>query len=430
MQLFPVGHASHPQWRDAADEVLAQLRQQMTQPGYARLPRLGLVYFSHEYAEQAQPLLAYLAHSLPGITDWAGCSAGGVLAMSREYAASPALAVMLLDLPAAHYRLYSGVAPLPTMGGEAGFDAEVALVHTEAGQPELAELLQELSERTRLGGLFGGVGGEYGDGVQIACRSEDIPALRSGSQAGIFSGGLTGVAFSADVACMTRMAQGCAPLSSGLEITAAQGQLVTGLEGDPALQRLLDVLGVSLDGDLQPALEVVRSTLVAIAPPGRGLEHGVLTGEAQVLSLVGLDPVRQGVALSAAVEAGDSVIFCRRQSSVARAELMQIGSALREELAPMDEAEAVQQQAGGHSPLDHGAQVLPSQAMAARQICGAVYISCEGRKGLFGEADAELKILRHALGDVPLIGFVAEAEIMDARLHRFAGLLTVFTAPA
>ena len=188
MSLFPVGHASHSDWRAAADAVLQQLRLQMAGPGHAQRPRLGLVYLSHAHAAHARPLLQHLARALPHVADWAGCSAGGVLAMSHEYLSGTALAVMLLDVPAAHYRLYSGLAPLHAPGGEAGFTAHSALVHAAGGQPELAELLYELSERTESGLLFGGVGddGEDGvEGVQIACRTEDLHAQHADAR-GIF----------------------------------------------------------------------------------------------------------------------------------------------------------------------------------------------------------------------------------------------------
>jgi small ligand-binding sensory domain FIST len=218
MSLFPVGHASHSDWRAAADAVLQQLRSQMAGPGHAQRPRLGLVYLSHAHAAHARALLQHLARALPHVADWAGCSAGGVLAMSHEYLSGPALAVMLLDVPAAHYRLYSGLAPLHAPGGEAGFTAQSALVHAAGGQPELAELLYELSERTESGLLFGGVGddGEDGaEGVQIACRTEDLHA-QHGEARGIFRGGFSGVAFVAGVSCITGMAQGSEPLGEGL----------------------------------------------------------------------------------------------------------------------------------------------------------------------------------------------------------------------
>ena len=50
MSLFPVGHASHSDWRAAADAVLLQLRSQMADPGHAQRPRLGLVYLSRDEA--------------------------------------------------------------------------------------------------------------------------------------------------------------------------------------------------------------------------------------------------------------------------------------------------------------------------------------------------------------------------------------------
>jgi small ligand-binding sensory domain FIST len=66
----------------------------------------------------------------------------------------------------------------------------------------------------------------------------------------------------------------------------------------------------------------------------------------------------------------------------------------------------------------------------ARQIVGAVYVSCSGRGGLhFGAPSAELQIVRRALGDVPLVGFFAGGEIAHQQLYGYTGVLTVFTAP-
>ena len=71
-----------------------------------------------------------------------------------------------------------------------------------------------------------------------------------------------------------------------------------------------------------------------------------------------------------------------------------------------------------------------AEAPAARQIVGAVYVSCSGRGGLhFGAPSAELQIVRRALGDVPLVGFFAGGEIAHQQLYGYTGVLTVFTAP-
>jgi len=67
----------------------------------------------------------------------------------------------------------------------------------------------------------------------------------------------------------------------------------------------------------------------------------------------------------------------------------------------------------------------------ARQIAGALYVSCVGRGGAhFGAPSAELAIIRRALGDVPLVGFFAGGEIARRHLYGYTGVLTVFTRGA
>ena len=65
MKLFPCGHATHPQWRMAANLVLAQLQAQMAFPDYASQPRLGLLYITDHFASDAQDLLDHLRQALP-----------------------------------------------------------------------------------------------------------------------------------------------------------------------------------------------------------------------------------------------------------------------------------------------------------------------------------------------------------------------------
>ncbi|MFN4267195.1 MAG: FIST C-terminal domain-containing protein, partial [Aquabacterium sp.] len=60
---------------------------------------------------------------------------------------------------------------------------------------------------------------------------------------------------------------------------------------------------------------------------------------------------------------------------------------------------------------------------------GAIYISCSGRGGpYFGAPNAEMEILTHALGDIPLVGFFAGGEIARQHLYGYTGVLTVFGA--
>ena len=423
MSLFPHGHATHPQWRMAAGLVLAQLRAQMALPGYAHNPTLGLLYITDHYAAEAQDLLDFLSAELPEINDWAGTVGIGVAANNAEYFDEPALSLMLCDIPAHQYRVFSGVAPLGL-----GFQAHTALVHADAGTPDVAELIAEMAGRTDTGYLFGGLSASRHGNVQFAIGG-DGNIRGHGAARGVFRGGLSGVAFTEEVSLISRVTQGCLPVAPVHEVTAADGHVVLALDGEPALAVLLRDLRVTLDLDgpqrspaLQQALEVLRSTLVGLSAAGDDSldRHGRFGTDVLVRHIIGLDPARQGVAVAHPLQVGMRLAFCRRDVQAARADLMRICAEIREELEPemlsADQASA----------LSSG---LPeSGPVAGRRMAGAVYVSCSGRGGPhFGGPSAELQIVRHALGDVPLVGFFAGGEIARHHLYGYTGVLTVFT---
>ena len=417
MKLCPTGHATHPQWRMAAALALAQVRAQMALPAYAQAPALGLLYITDHYAAQAQELLDYLAAELPEITDWSGTVGVGVCASNAEYFDEPALALMLLDLPCDQYRVFSGVAPLPR-AGNSNFVAHTALVHADGRTPDVASLIAEMAERTTSGYVFGGLSASRHAHAQFAVGGDGNMAGQ-GHASGVFHSGLSGVAFDARVALLSRMTQGCQPVGPVQSITAAQDNVVLQLDGAPALDVLLHTLQVSLLGDPQQAIESVRATLVGLMDAQPSAQAPAQTGhfgvDTRVRHIIGLDGVRHGVALGDLIEPGMRLSFCQRNASAARADLTRICAEIREELEPQE------------GPAD----VLEPAALAApaRRIVGAIYVSCTGRGGPhFGGPSAELHIVRRALGEVPLIGFFAGGEIAHHQLYSYSGVLTVFTS--
>jgi small ligand-binding sensory domain FIST len=184
-------------------------------------------------------------------------------------------------------------------------------------------------------------------------------------------------------------------------VTACADNVVLALDGQPALAALLSTLGVSLSAP-QTALSALRSTLVGITSAGQAAVRrtGHFGAEVLVRHIIGIDPQRQGVAVGEALQVGDKLAFCQRDVAAARVDLVRICAEIREE---MDETQ--------------------------RQITGAVYVSCIGRGGPhFGAPSAEMQIVRHALGDVPLVGFFAGGEIAHQHLYGYTGVLTVFAA--
>ncbi len=416
MKLFPYGHATHPQWQMAAALVLAQLRAQMALHGYASNPTLALLYITDHYAGQADDILEHLEAELPLITDWSGTVGIGICSNNVEYFDEPALAVMLLELPTDQYRVFSGVAPLGL-----GFEMHSALVHADGATPDVGELIYELAHRTDAGFLFGGLSSSRSDNVQFAVAG-DGNISGQGAASGVFSGGLSGVAFGPSVGLVSRVTQGCKPVSKARTVTVAERNLILELDGVAALDVLLADLHISLD-DPQEALQAVRATLVGLAAadgePVR--QTGNFGNDVVVRHIIGLDPGRRGVAIADLVDTGARMAFCQRNTQAARADLMRVCAEVREELEPVD------------MPLQTATALAESELEAAphpaRRIAGAVYVSCTGRGGPhFGGPSAELQLVRKALGDVPLVGFFAGGEIAYDHLYGYTGVLTVFTS--
>jgi small ligand-binding sensory domain FIST len=418
MKLFPFAHATHPEWPMAAGLVLAQLRAQMALPEYAQAPTLALLYITDHYAPHAQDILDHLSAELPEITDWSGTVGIGIASSNVEYFDEPALALMLCAVPSHQYRVFSGVAPLGT-GEGMGFEPHAALVHADATTPDLGELIAEMAARTSTGYLFGGLAASRTAAVQFAIGGNGN-IKGQGHAGGVFRGGMSGVAFGEGVRLVSRVTQGCQPLGREREVTAAEGNVLLTLDGEPALDVLLEEARISLERP-QAAMSTLRSTLVGLTVPGDDLiaRAGTFGSDVEVRHIIGLDPGRRGVAVASQVEPGMRMAFCNRNAQAARADLTRICAEIREEVEPQE------------MPLSVAAALAAPDAQAApspeRRIAGAVYVSCAGRGGPhFGGPSAELQIVRRALGDVPLVGFFAGGEIARHHVYGYTGVLTVF----
>ena len=192
--------------------------------------------------------------------------------------------------------------------------------------------------------------------------------------------------------------------------------MITRLDDEPALDCLLRDLGVDAD-EPRGALPALRQTLVGLSDAdaevrARGEQFGADT---RVRHLIGIDPLRGGIAIADVAEAGMQLAFCQRHTEAARRDLVRICAEIREELEPQELPIAVDASAAG-------AAAAASRAAARQPIAGAIYVSCAGRGGPhFGAPSAELAIVRHALGDVPLAGFFAAGEIARHHLYGYTG---------
>jgi small ligand-binding sensory domain FIST len=228
---FVQAHAAHADWRVALAQSQRQVQTQIAaraaQQGESAPFTLGWCYLSDYYAPAAEAILDELRLRLPGVA-WVGTVGVGVAASGVEYIDEPALVLMVAPLPRQSFRLFSGLQPLPA--ASSGFMAHTALVHAEGSTPDLQELLDELSSRTATGYLFGGLSSARNRTVHMAD--------------GVFTGGLSGVAFGPEVGLISRVTQGCQPIGPSRTITKAERNFVVSLDGKPALDCMLQDLGL------------------------------------------------------------------------------------------------------------------------------------------------------------------------------------------
>lgn len=407
---FLCGHATHPDPLAALALVAAQLDGQRAQRPAFR-PTLGLLYLTDHCAGRAEELLADAQARWPGL-QLVGTVGYGIAVSGVEYVDEPALALMLCDLPTEQFQVFNGRQPL------ADDLAWTALVHADPGTPDLAELIGELAQRTGGRYLFGGLSSGRSRPLQLAN--------------GVFQGGLSGVGFGPEVPLLSRVTQGCLPVGPTRRVTGAERNLVLSLDGEPALQALLQDLDLSLDPP-SPALAQLRSTLVGLTDAGdvaagRGGQFGPDT---RVRHLVGLDPARGAVAVGDWVSPTMQLGFCQRNVDAARRDLIRICTEIRAELEDSDDADPTSV-LPGDLPAGSGAAAMPGApptpaGTAGRRVAGALYVSCTGRGGAhFGAPSAELQLVQQALGEVPLVGFFAAGEIARHHLYGYTGVLTVW----
>lgn len=367
MPTFRHAHASAADWREAAQSCLADLGE-----GTASL---GFVYVTDQLADHAGDILAWLSRRT-GVSHWVGAVGIGICAAGREYLDEPAIAVMVGDFEADSFRIFSGISDENDIDAAslacAGAPPNFAIVHVDPHNRDVASLVSGLAERMESGFLVGGL---------ISSRRQNLQVAD-----GIAEDGVSGVAFSDTVAIATRLTQGCTPIGPRRVITACQRNVIVSLDGRPALEVFREDIGEVLARDLNR----VGGTIFAGLPIA-----GSDTADYLVRNLVGIDPGNKLIAIGEVVEPGSSLMFCRRDRATAREDMTRMLESIRQ-----------------------GLYTRPR---------GGVYYSCLGRgAGLFGPDSQELKMIREALGDFPLVGFFCNGEISHNRLYGYTGVLTLF----
>ncbi|NEX20615.1 histidine kinase [Thiorhodococcus mannitoliphagus] len=371
MSQFRYGHAAGADWREAVVDCLTQIGQV---PDRANL---GILYATDAVADDLEDLLS-LVRASTGIEQWVGTLGGGICATGAEYYEQPAVALMLAELAEDAFRVFTvpngDMTQFDVVNGSWIADRQpfIGLVHGDPAHEAIEDLVRALAQSTTTGFLVGGLGSPRGAGQSIANRSTQDP--------------LSGVLFMDSVAMTTALTQGCSPMGPTRAITDCQRNILIEIDDRSALEAMREDVGEELVSDLPGLAGKVFAGL-----PIRGSD----TGDYIVRNLVGVDPSHGLLAIAELVEAGQQIVFCRRDAGTAEEDLDRMLAAIKRRLSG------------------------PPR--------GGIYVSCLGRGvNLFGPDAAELKQIQRTLGDFPLIGFYANGEISQDRIYGYTGVLTLF----
>jgi small ligand-binding sensory domain FIST len=367
---FPFAVSTASGWREAAERIAERLSG--TKGG------LGLFYVGEAFAPHLVDMSAVL-RARTAVTDWIGAVGFGVIATGDERYADGGVVAMVLDLAPDAYRLFAG-------GAEAGrhlaeteaawIDRAVmpiAITHADPRRDATMAAVQSFASATGCY-LVGGL-----------TSATTAPPHLSGDMAG---GEISGAMISpAAIEVATSLTQGCTPIGPVRRVTRAEAHVIMELDGRPALDVFKEDIGEILARDLRR----VAGYIFAARPV-----EGSDTADYTVRNLMALDPGSGAIAVADSFEAGDAILFCRRD--------------------PTSAVEDMERMVGDLA-----------RRVGDRPIRGGLYVSCTARgPNQFSPEDREIDHILRGLGEFPLVGFFANGELNRDRIYAYTGVLTLF----
>jgi small ligand-binding sensory domain FIST len=329
---------------------------------------LGFVYVTDRLKSDLGTVVEKLREKT-GVKDWVGTVGFGVIAGRSATYNEPAIAAMISTWSESAYKLYEGIPTEPFSTDM--FGMSTAIVHVDPRNRHFDDLLKSLATASQaylLGGL-------------TASRTK----LYDQVAGAITQGGISGIILSPEVQVAIGVSQGCSAIGPIRTITDTFEGLVATIDGEPALQALLNDLSVTPDSDLRVLLQALH---VGLPVPQCD------TGDYVVRNIAGIDTERGYVAVADNIEVGQKMFFCRRNREAATKDLTAM------------------------------VQKLHARSSAPR---GALYVSCCARgPNMFESAAEEVELVQSILGDIPMIGFYANGEIAGDRIYGYTGVLALF----
>ena len=368
----------------AAREAVEQARAGLGK----ETPAFGVLFASQHFHVSAQALLAAVSEQL-GPLPLIGCVAESVAGGPIEAESEAAVSLWLA----------AGVGPVETFalefvrtssGGAFGgyrFEPDrpgVCLLISDPFTFPAEYLLTHLNENARGTQVMGGMA-SGGLGAQRSRLFLDGRILSEGAVG----------AYLPDARIHPLVSQGCRPIGDPFTVTAAEGNLVQELGGQPAMTRLQD-LAASLSAEDRQLL--AQGVQVGIVIDEYGSKRR--QGDFLIRGILGAQPETGAITVGDEVDIGQTLQFHVRDAGSADQELRRL---LEQE----------------------------TNDLGGRRAAGALLFTCNGRGArLFPQPNHDTGLIAEVLGGIPLAGFFCAGELGPVSgqnyVHTFTASIAVF----
>ena len=328
---------------------------------------LGFLYATEPFCEDLGSILTFL-RGTTRIETWVGGIVPALCAEGEEYRQCGALGIMVGRVPDGAVTPFTAL-DIPNLSLQ---DHKAAILHADPRHPVGKSLVEEMGQQ--LTSLAGGMLSNLGPVYQLA-----------GSMS---AGGASGVLLGPGLDLVVDIAQGCSPIGPTHLVTHSNQNILIELDGLPALRVLVSEAGDLIARNLKRAAGYIHMGMVGPNGPE----------DFRVRTLIGIDPDQEMLAVGVEAHEGDKIVFVRRDANAAQTNLQTMLNRIKDRLQ-------------GRKPL------------------AALYYSGVSRGvHMFGNAGAEQELVRHTLGDVPLLGFFGNGELANGHLYGYSGVLALLVA--
>ena len=322
-----------------------------------------------------------------------GCNAAGVIGRGQGVELTSAVSVWAAVLPGArlrsfHLEVLTGADSVVVLGLPPALETDsAAILLADPHSFPIGAFVEQVSETLPSlpisGGLANGLRGAGSTRLLVDGR--------------VHERGAVGVLLGARVHARALVSQGCRPVGPPMTVTAAEGNVLLGLAGRPALDKLEEIVAW-----LPPEDQALVTTglHVGIAMDEYADDHGV--GAFLVRRIVGADTARTGLVVGTALSVGQTMRFQVRDAESADADLAATMARFRDVRPP------------------------------GESVDGALLFSCSGRgSDLFASAHHDVLAVRDGLATTGVAGFFAAGEIGPvvgrSRLHGSTASVLAFS---